>query len=179
MFKRVALFMTHPPLDGITAMIGCLVRRTAGFALIWWGAAEGSLAAWPLAVLAVAAAVIVSLRLLPPGRFSPPPITALTGFAYFFIRQSFRGGVQVSRLAFQRRPRLHPAVLAVPLTLPQGLPRMLLTGTLGLMPGTLGVRLELDLLHLHVLDRGMPITEEVEQLAAHIARLFGVPHVRP
>jgi len=65
------------------------------------------------------------------------------------------------------------------LTLPQGLPRMLLTGTLGLMPGTLGVRLELDLLHLHVLDRGMPITEEVEQLAAHIARLFGVPHVRP
>lgn len=157
-------------------MTGCLVRRTIGFSLVWWGAAEGNLATWPLALVGVAAAVVVSLRLLPPGKFSVPPLSALLRFILFFISQSFRGGVQVSRLALQRRPQLHPAVLAVPLTLPPGLPRMLLTGTLGLMPGTLGVRLEDTFLYLHVLDRRMPIAEETEQLAAHIARLFGVPY---
>lgn len=160
-------------------MTGCLLRRTIGFSLVWWGAAEGNLATWPLAVLAVTAAVVVSLRLLPPGKFSVPPVSALAGFGFFFIRQSFRGGLQVSWLALQRRPQLHPAVLAVPLTLPPGLPRMLLTGTLGLMPGTLGVRLEDTFLYLHVLDRRMPIAEETEQLAAHIARLCGVAHARP
>lgn len=160
-------------------MIGCLLRRTVGFALVWWVAAEGNLAAWPLAVLAIAAAVAVSLRLLPPGRFSALPLAALLRFIFFFIRQSFRGGVQVSWLALQHRPQLQPTILALPVHLPQGMPRMLLTGTLGLMPGTLGVRLEKDLLHLHVLDHRMPITEETEQLAAHIARLCGVPYERP
>ena len=157
-------------------MTGCLVRRTIGFSLVWWGAAEGSLAAWPLAVLAVTAAVAVSLRLLPPGRFAVPPVASLLRFILFFISQSFRGGVQVSRLALQRHPQLHPAILALPVSLPPGLPRMLLTGTLGLMPGTLGVRLEDTFLYLHVLDRRMPIAEETEHLAAHIARLFGVPY---
>lgn len=154
--------------------IACLLRRTVSFALFWWIAAEGSLIAWPMAAIAVAASVAVSLRLLPPGKTSTISMVGLVGFLGYFIKQSVLGGMQVARLALQRRPQLHPAILAVPLTLPPGLPRMLLTGTLGLMPGTLGVRLEDELLHLHVLDCGMPITEEAEQLAAHIARLFGV-----
>lgn len=159
-------------------MIGCLLRRTVGFALVWWVAAEGNPVTWPLALIAVAAAVTVSLHLLPPDRFASPPLSALAGFGLFFIRQSFWGGLQVSRLALQRRPQLHPAVIAVPLTLPRGMPRILLTGTLGMMPGTLGVRLEDRFLYLHVLDHHLPITEETEQLAAHIARLSGVPYER-
>ena len=154
--------------------IASLLRRTVGFALVWGIAAEGSLNVWPLAAIAVATAVAVSLRLLPPGRTSTISVAGLAGFLGYFIKQSVLGGIQVARLALQRRPQLQPAILAVPLTLPPGLPRILLTGTLGLMPGTLGVRLEDELLHLHVLDRGMPITEEAEQLATHIDRLFGV-----
>lgn len=157
-------------------MIVSILRRTVGFALVWWVVSEGSLINWPLALIAVAAAVTVSLRLLPPGRFSALPIPALLRFIFFFIRQSLWGGVQVSRLALQINPQLHPAILTIPLTLPQGMPRMLLTGTLGLMPGTLGVRLEEDLLYLHVLDLRMPIAEETEQLAVHIGRLFGVQY---
>lgn len=91
--------------------IACLLRRTLGFALIWWIAAEGSLTAWPLAAIAVASTVTVSLQLLPPGKTSTISLVGLLGFLGYFIRQSVLGGVQVARLALQCRPQLHPAIL--------------------------------------------------------------------
>ncbi|MDK9719025.1 MAG: Na+/H+ antiporter subunit E [Trichlorobacter sp.] len=158
----------------VKIMIGCLLRRTVGFALVWWVATEGNFTAWPLAVIAVAVTVAVSLRLLPPGSTPGLSLSGMAGFVGYFFRQSIRGGFQVSRLALQRQLQLRPAILELPVTLPTGLPRLLLIATLGLMPGTLGVRLEDDLLYLHVLDTGLPVVEETAQLSGHIARMLGV-----
>jgi multicomponent Na+:H+ antiporter subunit E len=69
---------------------------------------------------------------------------------------------------------LAPALVEVPVTLPEGLPRVLLVNTLNLLPGTVSVRLDRDRLCLHALDARLPIAEEVRDVEARIARLLGI-----
>lgn len=155
-------------------MIASLLRRCALFAFVWWIAAEGSLTAWPLALAGIAAATLASLWLLPPASTPSVSISGLFTFLGYFIRQSLAGGWQVARLACRPRMDLDPGLLELPLKLPAGLPRLLFTATLGLMPGTLGVRPGKQTLFIHVLDRQQPVAEEAAVLAGHIARLFKV-----
>ncbi len=153
-------------------MIASALRRSLYFAFGWWIAAEGNFAAWPLALIGIGAATAASLWLLPPSTTQHIAFTRLPAFLVFFIGQSLLGGVQVARLAFQPRSALQPGLLELPMTLPAGLPRLLLTATLGLMPGTLGVRLGTSTLRIHVLDTSLPIRQHADVLAGHIARLF-------
>lgn len=155
-------------------MIASLLRRSTLFAIVWWTAAEGSLAAWPLALVGIAGATLASLWMLPPGATPRLSIGGLFAFLGYFIRQSLAGGWQVARLACRPRMDLDPGLLELPLKLPPGLPRLLFTATLGLMPGTLGVRLGEQTLFIHVLDRQLPVAEEAAALAGHIARLLKV-----
>jgi multicomponent Na+:H+ antiporter subunit E len=152
-------------------MTGSALRRAGAFALLWLIASEGNPAAWPLALLAIAGATAASLWLLPPKALPQLSPTGLARFLIWFIRQSLAGGIQVAWLALQPRPALRPALIELPLTLPPGLPRLLFTAALGLMPGTLGVRLHGDNLLVHVLDRQQPI--QAEELAERVAAVFG------
>ena len=153
-------------------MMGAILFRGTAFALVWWVLAEGRADSWGLGAVSVAAALVVSLYLTPPGpdRLSP---TGLLGFAGFFLIQSFKGGIQVASRAFRPRMDMVPALVEVPVALPEGLARVLLVNTLNLLPGTVSVRLDGDSLHLHVLDARQPIAEEVRETEAHIARMLG------
>jgi multicomponent Na+:H+ antiporter subunit E len=134
--------------------------------------AEGRTNTWGLGIAAVLAALGVSLYLLPPTglRISLP---GLFGYLAFFVRKSMAGGLQVSLQALRGRDALHPGIHEWRLTLPPGLPRVLLLNSLSLMPGTTGVELNDDLLRVHVLDDRQPVASDVEALQGHIARLFG------
>ncbi|HRH80926.1 MAG TPA: Na+/H+ antiporter subunit E [Thiobacillaceae bacterium] len=151
--------------------MGAVLLRGTAFALVWWVLAEGRADSWGVGVVSVAAALAASLYLAPPGagRLSP---TGLLGFAGFFLAQSFKGGVQVAVRAFRPAMDLAPALVDVPVALPDGLPRVLLVNTLNLLPGTVSVRLAGDRLRLHVLDARLPIAEEVRQAEARIACLW-------
>jgi len=149
-----------------------LARRAGLFALLWWILAEGRLDAWWLGALGVAAATWASLRLTPSGTLNVR-VLPLLRFLAFFVWHSLRGGTQVAFMALRPRPALAPALLELELTLPPGTPRVLMLNTLGLMPGTLGVRLDGALLRLHVLDARLPVEREARALEAHIARVFG------
>lgn len=158
------------------------MRRALLFAFLWWVLAEGRWEAWGLgavaAVVAVAAATWASLYLLPPSRRNFA-IGGFLGFAAFFLWNSLRGGAQVAWMALRLRPGLRPALLEIELALPAGAPRVLMLNTLGLMPGTLGVRLDGDRLKLHVLDERLPVAAGARTLEAHIARLFGLARRAP
>jgi len=154
-------------------MTKAIIYRCFSFALLWWVLAEGRLDAWWLGAVAVAAATWASLRLAPPGQ-RQVSLPGLAGFLAFFLRNSLRGGVQVAFLALRPDPGLRPATLEVSVSLPAGAPRVLMLNTLGLMPGTLGVRLDGERLKLHVLDVRLPVAEEARALEAHIARMFGL-----
>lgn len=148
-----------------------VLRRAGIFALLWLIAAEGSMDAWPLALAGIAGATVASLWLLPAKVLPPISPVGLARFLVWFIRQSLAGGIQVAWLALQPRPALRPALIELPLTLPPGLPRLLFTAALSLMPGTLGVRLHGDMLLVHVLDQQQPLQAEV--LAERVAAVFG------
>jgi multicomponent Na+:H+ antiporter subunit E len=151
--------------------MGAILLRGTAFALAWWVLAEGRADSWGVGAVSVAAALAASLYLAPPGtgRVSP---AGLLGFAGFFLAQSCKGGFQVAVRAFRPAMDLAPALMEVPVTLPEGLPRVLLVNTLNLLPGTVSVGLAGDRLRLHVLDARQPIVEEVRETEAHIARLW-------
>lgn len=152
-------------------MTASVLRRTGIFALLWLIAAEGSLAVWPLALAGIAGATAASLWLLPAKTLPAISPGGLLRFLAYFVHQSLAGGFQVAWLAVQARPALRPALIELPLTLPPGLPRLLFTAALSLMPGTLGVRLHGDMLLVHVLDRQQPL--QAELLAERVAGVFG------
>ena len=146
--------------------------RAAVFALIWWALAEGRMDSWGVGGVSILLATSISLILSPP---APGGVVwrRLPGFAWFFLRESLKGSLQVAWLAFRPTDRLAPDFLALPLHLPPGPQRVLLVNTLNLLPGTLGVELEDETLHLHVLDTRQPNAEEVGAVQARIARLYG------
>jgi multicomponent Na+:H+ antiporter subunit E len=143
------------------------------FALLWWVSVEGRQDAWGMGLFAVVAATAASLALLPPGKIRISP-GGLLGFLGFFVWQSAKGGMQVAAMALRPRLDLRPMVLELSLMLPPGLPRILMAGLLGLMPGTVGVSLSGDRLRVHVLDERLPAAAEMRKLETHIARMFGV-----
>lgn len=152
-------------------MINAILLRGTAFALTWWVLAEGGATSWGVGAVSVAAALAASLYLSPPGVGRVSPV-GLVGFAGFFLVQSFKGSLQVAVRAFRPSMDLAPALVEVPVTLPEGLPRVLLVNTLNLLPGTVSVGLAGDQLRLHVLDARQPVAEEVRETEAHIARMW-------
>lgn len=149
-------------------MIAALVFRGAAFALVWWLFAEGRADSWGVGAASVVLALAASLWLAPSGGVRVSPGGALA-FAGFFLVESVRGGVLVAMQVFRPRMDIAPALIAVPVTLPEGLARVLLMNTLNLLPGTVSVRLEGDTLWLHVLDARQAIAHEVDVTEARIA----------
>lgn len=148
--------------------------RGALFAALWWVLAEGRADAWGIGAVSVLLATAASLALAPPG---PGRISTigLLGFAAFFLAQSALGGMQVAARAFRPRMDLAPALVEVPVTLPDGVARILLVNTLNLLPGTVSVGLRGDRLCMHVLDDRLPVAAEVRQVEARIARMLELP----
>ncbi|HEY0635923.1 MAG TPA: Na+/H+ antiporter subunit E [Gammaproteobacteria bacterium] len=147
--------------------------RALLFTLFWWVVAEGRMNSWGLGVVAVTAALWTSLRLLPPATL-PISLPGLLTFLGYFLWNSASGGMQVSWLALRGRRALRPALLQFELGLPPGAPRFVLLYALGLMPGTLGVELAGETLRFHVVDERAVTLGKLEELQAHIARMFGV-----
>lgn len=151
-----------------------VIARALLFAMLWWLLAEGRVDGWLMGSLAVMAATWASLVLYPP---AAPGLRlgALPGLLTYFLFNSVRGGWQVAGMARRGRQALRPAFLELPLNLPAGAPRILLTYALSLMPGTVGVELAGERLRLHVLHQDLPVAAEAQALERRIAALFGVP----
>lgn len=150
-----------------------IALRGALFCAIWWTLTSGRPDAWGVGAVAIVSALVLSLMLTPPraSRFS---LAGLTGFAGFFILQSIKGGVQVALMALRHRLDLQPGLLEIPLRLSEGSGQILLTNVLSLLPGTLGVGLEDNCLHLHVLNRRLPIKRDVRRAEKWVARMLGM-----
>ena len=147
--------------------------RGLALAGLWWVLAEGRADSWGIGVVCVVLALIASLWLSPPGP-SRVSFGALVQFAGFFLVQSASSGALVARLAMRPRLDLAPTMLEIPTGLPPGPARVLLICTLSLLPGTLAVRLEGDLLRVHVLDTRLHVEAEIDAAQRHIARLLRV-----
>ena len=150
-----------------------IATRSLLFAGVWWVLTGGGAKAWPLGAVMIVLALLVSLRLLPPG----PHRVSLIGlgtFFGFFMGRSVIAGVQVAMLALRPRLDLHPLMVELPTRLPHEAERVFLANIITLMPGTLSAGLDGKRLRLHVLDARLPVEKELRAVEQRVARLFGV-----
>jgi len=131
-------------------MIRSIVIRAGVLAGLWWLMTGGAPGSWLIGVPAVAAATAASWRLRAPGRLSLS-LPGMAAFAVFFVVESLRGGLDVARRAFARPVDVQPGFLVYGTSLPRGLPRLLLSSSISLLPGTLTVELRGDELVVHTL----------------------------
>jgi multicomponent Na+:H+ antiporter subunit E len=154
------------------AMLFILRRFTLLFGawLVITGAEPQALVA---GALTAAAAVAVSLALLPPGPRSARVVVVL-GLIPRFLADSLLGGIDVARRAFHPRVPVRPGWITYPLRLPSGAGRVSLGNFLSLMPGTLAAGEYRDGLCVHCLDVSGSVTPKIAREEILIARSMGI-----
>ncbi len=149
-----------------------LAGRTLLMVALWWAAAEGRPLNWILASAGIVLGVAASVVLRPPVGWAPGGSVRFVGF---FLLESLRGGVNVALRAVLPGPPLCPGFITFQLRLGDPQSRLVVTRTISLLPGTLGVDLEGDRLTLHVLDVGMPNERLLRRCEHRVAGLHGRP----
>jgi len=147
-------------------MLPAIAKRTVLFAAIWvilTGAAPDALA---FGLPAVAGAVWLSLRLLPP--VGALRLLRALSILPGFLSGSLSGGIDVARRAFSLRPSLRPGWVLHSTRLAGG-GRVALGGELSLMPGTLAAGCAEGRLLVHVLDRSAGFEQGIAREERRIA----------
>lgn len=147
--------------------------RLSVLALLWWVLTEGT-GGWAFGIAAVVPITAFSLWLAPAARRSLR-VSALPGFALFFLYQSLRAGWDVAQRTLSRDMALAPALLRLPTGLPSGAPTWWLMAIVSLLPGTLSARIEGDCIQIHCLDARLDVAGDVRTASLRIATLFGLP----
>lgn len=150
-----------------------LLFRLGAFALLWLVVTENEPGAWPFGLVVVGAATWASWVLLPPLPFGWRA-GAVLRFVPWFLWQSLRGGLDVAWRALDPRLPIAPRLTRHRLRLPPGPPRVILTDTLSLLPGTLAAGSEHGRVRIHWLDPGPDWAEAVDADERRVAGLFGL-----
>ncbi len=150
--------------------IKAILHRSALLGAIWAALTAPSLEGLAVGILAVPAAVWLSLHLLPARH--PLVVWRLALHLPRFVAGSVTGGIDVARRAFARDMPLDPGWVELPVDLPDG-GRVALGGEISLMPGTLAAGSHEDRLLVHLLDTGSGFDAAIPREAAEIAAMIG------
>lgn len=150
-------------------------RMTPLLLALWWVLSDGAPSGWIFGLLAVAIAVGAVLATTPLSTADPQATlrwTALPAFAWFFVGRSLLAGLDVARRTLSPSLPLAPAIVRVATELPTGRARVFLMATLCLLPGSLGVDLDENIITLHVLDARDDFEGDVRTAERFIGPLF-------
>lgn len=139
-------------------------------AFIWWVLTDGNTGSLPAGLPFAAAAAVIWCYLSRPVPFR---IGALALFFVLFVWQSLQAGIDVALRVMRLSLPIDPAIISIPLRLPEGPSRVFLADTLTLMPGTLTVQIGGDFVEIHVLDEKGPVLERTRLLENRVAAIFG------
>ncbi len=153
------------------------LRRAVGFAAMWWIVTEGAPTYWGYGVATVLGCLLLSLRVLPPAAppagSAPARIAATTRLIVWYLWHTAIGAIDVAARALRRPVDVDPAIIAVPVTLPDGPARHLALGMFNLMPGTLVQGIDGDTAYVHALDAAMPVARQWTALEERVAAATG------
>jgi multicomponent Na+:H+ antiporter subunit E len=141
--------------------------------LVWWILAGGGAAVWAAGALAVGLGLVLHTGLGGPGTGRVSLLGALV-FLPFFLRESFRGGVDVARRAFSPSLPLAPRFLSYRLRLPEGRAQVFFVNCLSLLPGTFSAEFREGRLRVHLLAGDGAHALRLDRLERKVAGLFGV-----
>lgn len=154
-----------------TAMLRLAASRALLAGLGWWVISEGQVAALPAGAAAVVLAVGLSLILAPRIQYRVRPWGLLL-FLGYFLGHSLLAGLDVARRILHPAMPITPVIERVPLSLDSGPQRWLLANVLSLLPGTLSVAFEGDMLLLHCLSHSDDRVKDVRAVEHRVARVF-------
>lgn len=165
--------LERDPKAATSINLACVAGRAAFFAALWWLLNGGDARSWVVGGPVALAAAVLSAR-LQPERLWRWRLAGVLPMAWFFLRESVRGGFDVARRALRPGLPLKPGVLCFRTRLPGGSARLLFAALISLLPGTLVIGLEDDALQVHALDCGPGAETELRALEQRVAALFGV-----
>lgn len=140
------------------------------FALLWalLSAGRGWYLGAPFVLLAALTAALVRLE---PWTLR---LSALPGFAAFFLHKSLLGAWDVARRTLHPTPDIHPGWDSYQPVSSDPRVCLLLSAIVGLLPGTLASKLDENnnRLRIHLLDTGQNWRPTVQQLERHLCQLL-------
>lgn len=149
-------------------MLSAIVKRAILFSAIWVVLTGGAPDALAFGLPTLAAAVVISLRLLPP--VGTLHLLRALAMVPGFLLGSLAGGLDVARRAFSPRLVLRPGWVIHRTRLGGG-GRVALGGELSLMPGTLAAGCDKGRLLVHLLDRDAAFEGSISREEGRIARV--------
>ncbi len=100
-------------------------------------------------------------------------ISGLLQFAWFFILESLRGGVDVSRRVLAPKTRIDPVFYDYSMQLQIPHAQQLFISSISLLPGTLCADLNNNQIRIHTLDQHMDTTQGIKRLESLVGKIFG------
>ncbi len=167
--------MTQPLHDRARKMLATgwstVGRRLFIFALLWWILTGGAPGSWPAGIIVISLATAVSLAVRPshPWRLNT---VGVLHFIPYFLWQSMRGGIDVTRRAFSPALPLAPALLERRIGLESDTARLFFVNTISLLPGTLSAELHEDQVVIHCLDHTASLADDLRHLEIRVAAIF-------
>ncbi len=152
------------------------LRRTFVFLFLWVILTGGHLKALWFGVPVVLLAALMSM-LIHPEQHPRWRVKGFLRFLPFFLWQSLQGGFDVARRVFHPRLPISPSFQTYSMRLPEESARLLLAGTVSLLPGTLSAEMEGDRLEVHVLDDRQPVLRRIQDVEDQVASLCGMDRI--
>jgi len=100
-------------------------------------------------------------------------ISGLLQFAWFFILESLRGGIDVSRRVLAAKTRIDPVFYDYSMQLQIPYAQQLFISSISLLPGTLCADMNNNQIRIHTLDQQMDTTRGIRRLESLVGKIFG------
>jgi multicomponent Na+:H+ antiporter subunit E len=152
-------------------LLKSFLLRFALFAAGWLILAGGQqLSDFGFVILFLAVTTVVSMYSVPPGQWHLRPMGVIRFFPYFLIT-ALRGGWDVARRVFFRTIPIDPDFITIDHDRnPQK--TLILAWVISLLPGTASTVITEESIVVHVLDKKLPVTEEIQKLKNRINAIF-------
>ena len=152
-------------------LLKSFLLRFALFAAGWMILAGGhQLSDILFVILFLAATTAISMYSVPPGQWVLRPL-GVVRFLPYFLFTALRGGWDVARRVFFRTIPIDPDFITVEHDRdPQK--TLILAWVISLLPGTASCLIREETIVVHVLDKKLPVTEEILELQNRINDMF-------
>lgn len=121
-------------------------------------------------ILFVGAIAAISMYTVPPGEWVFRPL-AVVRFFPFFLLTALRGGWDVARRVFLPTVPIDPGFITIERDLDQRR-TLVLVWIISLLPGTASSVITENTIIVHVLDKKLPVVQEIEELKNRINGIF-------
>lgn len=139
------------------------------FLILWTVLTNGDVSSLGIGLPAAVLAAVTSTRLIPPLKWN---FKAFVQFIPFFFKYALIGGFDVMWRVFHPTLPINPDLVSYRLSLPEGFARDIMVDVISLLPGTLSVEVEDNVLIIHVLNVENDIEKEVSLIESRLSQIF-------